>query len=89
MDKVLITAGWPPLAFQQILACLIPLQYACFPPTVPERERLLQRDPTSTAAYPVQKARQAEWTMKDFGYPQLYSVVLLSSIGVLVSTWRI
>jgi hypothetical protein len=88
--NILVTAAWPPIPwFQQISACLTPLQYAIFPPDVPDREAFLDRDPVTGVAYPTAKAKEEQWSIWEARYSQLYSLVVPFVICVLISTWWI
>jgi hypothetical protein len=50
--------GWPPLFWLQFVAsAATPIVYAIWPPTVPEREELLERDEKTGVAYPKVEAR--------------------------------
>lgn len=79
----------PPLGWlQQVLAFLTPLQYAIWPPAVPDRENLLDRDPTTGVASPRKECRHGNFRfLGTFGYPQLIHVTLFATIGVYIGTW--
>jgi hypothetical protein len=55
--------GWPPLFWLQFVAsAATPIVYAICPPTVPEREELLERDEKTGVAYPSVEARGSRRT---------------------------
>jgi hypothetical protein len=86
----LLTAGWPPCPwFQQIAGCLSPLQYSLFPPDVPDREALLERNPVSGVAYPSEKAKEERSSIWEVRYSQLYSLIVPYTVCVLIGTWWI
>lgn len=71
--------GW----FFSFFALLTPIRYAIFPPTVPEREDLLVRDPATGAGYPVRGARGAKWVPELLGFENCHLVAVLYSAVVL------
>ncbi|KUJ23675.1 nucleotide-diphospho-sugar transferase [Mollisia scopiformis] len=88
--SLLTTVAWPPMQwFQQISACLTPLQYAIFPPDVPDRESLLDRDGITGVAYPTSKAKQEQSPVWEARYVQLHCLSLPYVVCVLISTWWI
>jgi hypothetical protein len=88
--NLLLMVGWPPCPwFQQVSACLTPLQYALFPPDVPARETFLDRDPLSGIAYPSSKAKEDSPSTWELRYSQLYSLIVPYTLFVLISTWWI
>ena len=55
---LLTRIGWPPLQWLlSSVACLTPIWYGIAPPDVPDREKLLRRDPQTHLAYPVKGPR--------------------------------
>lgn len=75
--------------FETVIACLVPLQYAIFPPTVPDREDLLQRDARTGVAHPTEKSRKYRWTSFHLGFPQLYAVVVLHAVVVFAYSYQL
>ena len=87
---ILPVVAWPPpVWYQMVIACLTPLQYACFPPDVPDREDCLDRDPASGVAYPTDKAKLPTWTMRGFRYVQLHFLIIIYASVVLAFTWKL
>ncbi|PNS20979.1 INO80 complex subunit 2 [Sphaceloma murrayae] len=75
---LLLHVAWCPLPWLfHSVAMLVPLRYAIFPPTTPDREDFLDRDPKTGVAHPKAEYRQIRWT-GSFGYEILW-------IGGLVS----
>ena len=88
MKDALIHFGWPPLLW---LVCLnsaaIPIGYAFLPPTIPQREQLLKRDPVLRASYPQDSESDGGDTFL-FGQHASYSVCMLYTLGLFVCTWN-
>ncbi|KAF2146272.1 glycosyltransferase family 2 protein [Aplosporella prunicola CBS 121167] len=78
-----------PFWYQLIIGCFVPLQYAIFPPDVPEREACLFRDPITGVAYPTQKAKKPQFTLKTVDYAHFHFPIVLYALGLFASTWWI
>ena len=80
-------AAWPPafaLWTMFIVECSKPIAYILFPPDVPPREALLNRDPTTKVAYPSARAKDEERIVSH----QWFSFVILAyTIFVLTFCW--
>lgn len=75
--------GWPPLFWLQFIAsALTPITYTLWPPTLPEREELLDRDEKSGLAYPKPEARMPKrsvsggWRYARATFSVVYTMVL-------------
>ncbi|KAI7782796.1 hypothetical protein LA080_012837 [Diaporthe eres] len=82
--------GWMPMQWLfSFFACLTPIFYAVFPPTVPDREELLVKDPLTGARYPKKSARGVTWVPELLGFEKVHIIVLVYSLCVLyqVSRW--
>lgn len=56
---LLTHAGWPPMTWIIVISAFwIPISYACDPPTMPDREDLLERDPKTGVAHPTAKSKK-------------------------------
>jgi hypothetical protein len=56
---LLIHAGWPPMTWIIVIGAFwIPITYACDPPTMPDREELLERDPKTGVAHPTHASKK-------------------------------
>ncbi|KAH7046795.1 hypothetical protein B0J12DRAFT_741758 [Macrophomina phaseolina] len=73
---------WP----SNIVYYFRPLQYALFPPSVPDREALLVRD-ENNVAYPTSEAKKTRTTWNGFGAEIVPTVLTAYTVGVLISTW--
>ncbi|KUJ12185.1 uncharacterized protein LY89DRAFT_738802 [Mollisia scopiformis] len=75
---LLTHAFWPPMLWLIcVTACCEPLRYAVWPPTMPEREELLDRDPETQIARPKEcwkRQRYSRWT---FWHEMQYSGVTI------------
>lgn len=78
---------WMPPAWpSNIVYYFRPLQYALFPPSVPDREALLVRD-ENNVAYPTSEAKKTRTTWNGFGAEIVPTVLTAYTVGVLISTW--
>ena len=56
---LLTHAGWPPMTWIIVISAFwIPINYACDPPDMLDRESLLQRDPKTGVAHPTPKSKK-------------------------------
>lgn len=65
--SLLTHACWPPLLWLLYLtACWIPIHYTIWPPTMPDREELLDRDPKTQIARPKVEWKKQRWDSSNF-----------------------
>ncbi|KAH6886329.1 nucleotide-diphospho-sugar transferase [Thelonectria olida] len=76
-------AFWPPLTFIFVCSSLwTPISYAIDPPTVPDREELLDRDPKTRVAHPSASSKkiafggQAAWFEFELTFSTLYTTLI-------------
>jgi hypothetical protein len=85
---LLTHAFWPPMLWVLcITACCEPIRYAIWPPTMPEREELLDRDLKTGIARPKEmwkKTRYGKWT---FWHEMQYSGVTIFTAFVFVGAF--
>lgn len=89
--KCLVThAFWPPLTFIFICSSLwTPIAYAIDPPTVPDREHLLDRDPKTAVAHPTAKSKkiafggQAAWFELEYTVTTVWTALVFAASFVL------
>jgi hypothetical protein len=56
---LLTHAGWPPMTWIIVISAFwIPINYACDPPNMPDRETLLVRDPKTGVAHPTPQSKK-------------------------------
>ncbi|KAL9942622.1 hypothetical protein ACHAO5_007773 [Verticillium nonalfalfae] len=85
--RCLVThAFWPPLTFLFICSSLwTPVAYAIDPPTMPEREALLDRDPKTGVAHPTRQSKkiafggQAAWFELEYTFTTAYTALIFAA----------
>lgn len=86
---ILTHLGWMPMPWLfSFFACLTPIFYAVFPPTVPDRDELLIQDPLTGARYPKKSARGVTWVPEILGFEKVHIVVFVYSLWTLYKTSR-
>lgn len=86
---LLTHVAWPPLLW---LICLnsfiVPMQYAFNPPTIPNHEQLLKRDPVRRASYPKEVHHPGHY--RHPGSQELnYTMIVGYSAALLFFCWQI
>jgi hypothetical protein len=72
---LLTHAFWPPVLWLFcITAYCVPLRYAIWPPTVPDREDLLDRNPKTQVAHPKEYWKNQRWGRGTFWHETQYSL---------------
>lgn len=89
--RCLIThAFWPPLTFIFLCSSLwTPIAYAIDPPTMPDREELLVRDPKTEVAHPTRKSKKIAFGQQAGWFELEYSASTLYTIAVFVGSFII
>ena len=87
LQRLFVRAAWPP-AFVHwtmfIVECGKPILYVIFPPELPSREALLNRDPDTKVAYPSDRAKDGERIASS----QWFSLVILAyGFFLLAFSW--
>ena len=78
-------AFWPPLAFVFICSSLwTPISYAIDPPTTPDREQLLDRDPKTGVAHPTAESKKIAFGGEDAWYEFEYTFITAFTSFVFV-----
>lgn len=91
--KVLISllthAGWPPMIWMTcIMSCWVPIGYALFPPSEPDRQDLLVRDPVTGVAYPCEASKVTRTSWVTWAYEAQYSfMTLYTTVVFILSFW--
>lgn len=81
-------AFWPPLTFLFICSSLwTPIAYAIEPPTVPDREQLLDRDPKTGIAHPTKRAKKTAFGGEDAWSELEYTVTTAFTALVFVASF--
>lgn len=87
--RCLIThAFWPPLTFVFLCSSMwTPIGYAIDPPTVPDREDLLVRDPKTDVAHPTRKSKKIAFGQQAAFFEIEYSATSMYTIAVFVASF--
>ena len=73
---LLTHAFWPPVVWLICASsCLQPLIYAIWPPTMPDREEMMDRDPKTGIAHPKEEWKQQRWGVKNSWYEIQYTTL--------------
>lgn len=86
---LLTRIGWPPLFWlQTVVSALTPLLYILVPPTVPDREQLLDRHPKTGVAYPKAGARVIQRTAAGgYRYVRAFLAIVYTGLLIIGSSW--
>ncbi|KAK6387684.1 hypothetical protein LTS17_000953 [Exophiala oligosperma] len=70
---LLTHAFWPPLIWlTSVLSCWVPISYALFPPSEPDRQELLVRDPVTGVAYPSEESKKTKISWAAYAFEVEY-----------------
>lgn len=86
---ILTHIAWPPMLWiLSAVAFSVPLRYAIWPPTVPDRDDLLDRDGDTFVAHPKAQSKEPQWSNLTLFHEGIYSLitiyVLLAFLATLV-----
>jgi hypothetical protein len=86
---LLTHAGWPPVIWLTcVLSCWVPINYALFPPSCPDRQDLLDRDPDTGVAYPKEEAKKTQATWAAWAFEAQNSfITLYMTVIFILSFW--
>lgn len=85
-EYLFVRLGWPPLLwFVFTLICAGPVSYAIFPPLMPAREEMLDRDLMTGIAYPKLAARRLKWSWNTVGYEYYFTIAVLYTVAMWVA----
>lgn len=85
---MLTHACWPPLLWLIALnACWAPVHYAIWPPNMPDREDLLQRDPKTGIAYPKESSKKLQWEKRNVLHELQYFVLTAYTTVLFVGSF--
>jgi hypothetical protein len=85
---MLTHACWPPLLWLIALsACWAPVHYTIWPPNMPDREELLQRDPKTGIAYPKESAKRIRWQKKNILHEVQYMLLTAYTLVLFIGTF--
>ena len=85
---LLTHAFWPPIAWVITLSAFwTPISYALNPPSVPDREELLKRDPKTDIAHPTKKSKKIAWKAQTAIFEFEYFISTAFTVAVFVATF--
>ena len=85
---VLTHTAWPPMVWLiTMAACTIPIHYSVRPPSMPDREDLLERDKETGIAHPTKGAKQPRWGKSNLLEELFYGLVAAYTTTLFVGTW--
>ncbi|KAF2091600.1 glycosyltransferase family 2 protein [Saccharata proteae CBS 121410] len=85
---LLTHAFFPPMIWiVSLTAFSIPIKYAIWPPTMPDREELLDRNPKTGIAYPKPERKVQRWKKTTFWHETQYSFVTIFSTFCFIGTF--
>jgi hypothetical protein len=85
---MLTHACWPPLLWLIALnACWAPVHYAIWPPNMPDREELLDRDPNTGIAYPKESSKKLQWEKNNVLHEIQYFILTAYTTVLFVGTF--
>ncbi|RVX65886.1 hypothetical protein B0A52_10250 [Exophiala mesophila] len=89
MLSLLTHAFWPPIIWLTcVLSCWVPINYALFPPSMPDRQDLLDRDPVTGVAYPKEESKKTKTTWAAWGFEaQNSGITLYMTVVFILSFW--
>lgn len=88
LEYLLTHVAWPPMLWVPMIhSCLIPLRYAISPPSVPDREELLNRDPKTGVAHPKQEWKDQRWTKRNYFKEVIYCLATIYTVALFVGTF--
>jgi hypothetical protein len=88
LEYLLTHVAWPPMLWVPMIhSCLIPLRYAISPPSVPDREELLNRDPKTGVAHPKQEWKDQRWTKRNYFKEVIYYLATIYTVALFVGTF--
>ena len=85
---VLTHTAWPPMVWLiTMAACTIPIHYSVRPPSMPDREDLLQRDKETGIAHPTKGAKRPRWGKSNLLEEFFYGLIAAYTTTLFVGTW--
>lgn len=86
--EMLKAVAWPSHTWvPTVLACWTPIRYAVWPPSVPERERLMGPAGKNGVRYAREEARRVRWSGWQVGFPEMYTGFTVAVGGLFVASW--
>lgn len=87
---MLTHAFWPPIAWiLTVSAFWTPIAYALNPPTCPDREELLDRDPKTGIAHPTKKSKKTAFHGETIWFELEYFVSTAFTVAVFIASFTV
>jgi hypothetical protein len=87
---MLTHAAWPPVLWlMALIASWTPIQYAIWPPDMPDREDLLVRDKQTGVAHPTKEAKSLQWSRSRGLHELQYTLLTAYAAVVFVGSFFI
>jgi len=87
---LLTHAAWPPLLWLiTMVAFWTPIHYALFPPNMPDREELLDRNPKTGVAHPKPEWKAQRWNAFSWFYEMQYTLLTAFTCLIFVASFLI
>jgi len=88
LECLLTHAFWPPLAWVIVISAFwIPITYACDPPTMPDRESLLVRDPKTGIAHPTKASKKTAFNPQTALFELEYCITTAFTAFIFVAAF--
>lgn len=85
---LLTHVAWPPVLWVVcLIGCWSPIHYAIWPPSVPDREELLDRDPKTLVARPKPESKKIMWDKSNILHETLYMSLSVYTTVIFVGSW--
>jgi len=85
---LLTHAFWPPLSWIIVVSAFwIPVTYAIDPPSMPDREALLDRDPKTNIAHPTKKSKKTAFTGQGAMFEVEYTVTTAFTALIFITAF--
>lgn len=88
LQGLVTRAFWPPLTFLFICSAMwTPIAYAIDPPSMPDREQLLERDPKTGVAHPTKEAKKIAFGIQSAWYELEYTTTTVYTVLIFVMSF--
>jgi hypothetical protein len=70
-----------------VLALCRPIKYVFSPPSMPDREELLERDDVTGIAHPKQEWKDQKWTAQNHWHELMYLLVTINTLFIFTGSF--
>ena len=82
---LLTHGGWPPILWlASLISYWTPIQYALFPPSMPEQEELMHRDPKTGVVHPTENAKKIKSSYIYWLHEVHYTLLTAYATGLFI-----